>query len=564
MSAIINAIDSFTPTRLGENEHLEYDWSHDFQEKIVQLNFQMVRKANIKTTLSSLLTQLKYKHQHGEPVIHLLSTLFKLISYTRDIDGGKGEKLLTYDQILVWYEIFPKAAKLAIKNLVNTSIGHQYGSWADINRLCTIIKNKYNCNHELIQLCTQLYVEQLHKDEESLKENIDRPISLAGKWAPREKSKDGWLFEILAQAYYPNIQTKISNKKSNALKYCKQKFRLLCSKLNKHLNTTQVKQCAKQWSTIDFKQVTSITMSKQTKAFQNLTKKGDQRSTLEDRIVCANKFKTFVENAVAKPETQAINGKRCSMEDFVSRCLKYKSPKDKIDIDVVNSQWISSSESTKALGNMIPMVDVSGSMEGTPMNVAIALGIRISEHSALKNRILTFSSKPTWVNLDGINTFYDKVNVVKMADWGMNTNFEAALRMILDAIVQKQLRPEEVSNMILVILSDMQMDAGDKCDKVVLYQNMRNMYANAGNKVWGKPYEPPHILFWNLRATGGFPSLSLTHNTSMMSGYDPSVLECFVNEGIEGLKSYTPWSMLLKLLSKSRYELMELTPELLL
>ena len=31
------------------------------------------------------------------------------------------------------------------------------------------------------------------------------------------------------------------------------------------------------------------------------------------------------------------------------------------------------------LGNIVPLVDVSGSMSGTPMEVAIALGILVSE-----------------------------------------------------------------------------------------------------------------------------------------------------------------------------------------
>jgi hypothetical protein len=39
-------------------------------------------------------------------------------------------------------------------------------------------------------------------------------------------------------------------------------------------------------------------------------------------------------------------------------------------------------------------------MEGDPMNVAIALGIRIAEKSIIGKRVLTFSSKPTWINLE--------------------------------------------------------------------------------------------------------------------------------------------------------------------
>ena len=52
------------------------------------------------------------------------------------------------------------------------------------------------------------------------------------------------------------------------------------------------------------------------------------------------------------------------------------------------------------------------------------------------------------------------VDCVKEAEWGMNTNFAAALNMILDAIEIQKLTPEDVEDMVLAIFSDMQMDCG--------------------------------------------------------------------------------------------------------
>ena len=43
MSAIISALDKVTLKRHGENAHVEYSWSHNLQEKIVQFFFQLVR-----------------------------------------------------------------------------------------------------------------------------------------------------------------------------------------------------------------------------------------------------------------------------------------------------------------------------------------------------------------------------------------------------------------------------------------------------------------------------------------------------------------------------------------
>jgi hypothetical protein len=138
----------------------------------------------------------------------------------------------------------------------------------------------------------------------------------------------------------------------------------------------------------------------------------------------------------------------------------------------------------------------------------------------------------------------------------MNTNFHAALNTILDAIIQSQMPPEDVQDMVLVVLSDMQMDSGDKCDKQVLYDTMKAKYEAAGIRVHGKPYKPPHILFWNLRSTEGFPSLSTQPNCSMMSGFSPSLLNIFCEQGMTALQACTPWSMLEKSIENKRYNIM--------
>ena len=96
---------------------------------------------------------------------------------------------------------------------------------------------------------------------------------------------------------------------------------------------------------------------------------------------------------------------------------------------------------------MICMADVSGSMDGDPRNVAIALGIRIAEKSALGKRVMTFTSKPTWVNLEPYSDFISQVEVVNRAPFGENTNFHAALDTILDAIIENKMAPEDVQDL---------------------------------------------------------------------------------------------------------------------
>ena len=64
MSAIVSALDNATFKRHGENAHVEYGWSHNLKEKIVQFFFQLVRtKGNgmedLKKNLNDILFRLK-------------------------------------------------------------------------------------------------------------------------------------------------------------------------------------------------------------------------------------------------------------------------------------------------------------------------------------------------------------------------------------------------------------------------------------------------------------------------------------------------------------------------
>ncbi len=557
MAALIKTLDSMTPKQVGENGLVENAWSNDLQERILQFSFQLVRTKNenkmhnITNVFRSILSDIYNNDTEDEKYLRII---YKMIANTRDIIDGKGEYHLTYGLIMIFYEYQQELALYMIDRLVlpGENGEHPYGSWKDIKYLCYHCRddsNGYIINEPIINHCIKLVNNQLSFDIMS-----EKP-SLLAKWIPREGSvKFGWLFTLLAQDFYSNyIKTANDDKEKvkRAIKKCHMEYRKTIANLNKKLDTTQIKQCGKEWANIKFNNVTSITLTKQRKAFLNLNKKGEQRSELEDRIECAANFNKFIEK-VDKGEVVA-KGQRVSLVDF---CKNAYSVTDN-EIKLLNAQWVNNSLQNGKLDKFIAMVDVSGSMSGDPMDAAIALGIRVAEKSALGKRILTFSEKPTWVNLDGDMGFVHMVDKVKKADWGMNTNFFAALQMILDGIVASKLSAEETEGMVLAVFSDMQMDQADTCNKQTLYENISRLYAETGVKVCGKPYSPPHILFWNLRSTTGTPNLSTQHNTSMLSGFSPSLLNVFCEEGIEGLQQYTPWSTLLKTLSNNRYDILD-------
>ena len=114
----------------------------------------------------------------------------------------------------------------------------------------------------------------------------------------------------------------------------------------------------------------------------------------------------------------------------------------------------------------------------------------------------------------------------------------------------------DVLDWVLVLLSDMQMDRASN-EATPLSESIQRKYHEAGMKIWGKPFKPPHVLFWNLRSTSGFPCLSSTQNVSMMSGFSPALLNLFCEEGIASLYTCTPWSILVKSLENERYSILQ-------
>ena len=557
MNFLVSALDYFTPSQIGENGYVEYTWSNNIRERILQISFQLTRNKTRDSTqlhiqmekiLNDLDNAYKLSNILHEVYLEYMSLLYRIIAHTRDIIDGKGEYNLSYMLLDVWHNKHPKLAQFALKLFVTSDKPetHPYGSWKDIKYLYGKQVNGLTCYAE------QLLIEQLKKDETS-----ETP-SLAAKWVPREKSKFGELFTNLAIKYFSHYldTAKTDEARKKAIIKAKMDFRRLISSLNKKLDTVQIKQCANKWATIDPEHQTSITMHKQKRAFLNIDKNGQQRSTNVDRIECANKFKEYAEKA-SKGEVE-IKGKRIGLNDFTKEALSLITRGLIIshEASILNAQWLDNSKQNGALGKMIAMVDVSGSMDGEPMNAAIALGIRVAEKSMLGKRILTFSASPTWVNLDGKDSFIEMVQIVRHANWGMNTNFEAALKMILDAIITNKLKPEDVEDMVLAIFSDMQIDQADKHSTSLMEQIEKN-YADAGKRLWGKPFKTPHILFWNLRSTSGFPTLSTQKNASMMSGFSPALLNLFCEEGLEALQSCTPWSLLVKSLNNERYKAMD-------
>ena len=606
------------PVQIGENGHNEYGWSSNKQERLVQLSFQLVRSKDTKKTsrniggrsvrTHNLLIKnsgvgtlknlgLIYYDLIGETLANIsneetnidetqyLTNLVNLMLHTRDIINGKGEYAIFYELLLAWvlYDFrnqgTPKGnvAKEIWKRVIVTLVDlpeakdrHPYGSWKDMKYFMGKLKSAFSepefdditlPSIEAFQYIVTYMAQHMRREIEESKKDPAYSPTLAARWFPREKSQFGWQARHIACAMWPEWMGTLSttgSKKSSqkAVTKCLTQYRIEIAALNKKIGTIQVNQCGGSWGEIDFdKQGTSITLARQRLAFQYVNKQGVSRGDSDDRRQCAENYTRYIEEC--KSGAKTIKGARVGLVELVRDAIDVHHFMDKSQCDSINLQWAESGKNLNSLKNFIAMVDTSASMkcdDANPFHAAIGLGIRVAENSSLGKRVLTFNSRPQWIDLGDGGTFVDSCHKLASDEsWGMNTNFEAAMQLILDSCVDADLAPEQVEEMVLAIFSDMQIDQADS-NAMSMNELMENMFAVAGMKTsHRRPYTPCHILYWNLRSTTGFPAVSTEKNISMLSGFSPVLINTLCEKGIEALKDATPWFQLTEMLGHERY-----------
>jgi hypothetical protein len=591
----------------GDNNHVEYKGVNrcleSLQEQIIQFSFQMVRTKSknglediakhtreiLTIIMDGIMKNSKNSDQYKK-CIEMGVIMFKLLAQTRDIVGGKGEYMIFYSMLLEWAKMDIIFFEYVIESLVydmretrdssnKNQTFHPLGSWKDMKYFLTYMKNEFMDTHtdmnndSLCSKCVNKIVilinEQIKTDIYNL-ENGVKKLSLVARWVPREKSKKfGWLYYYLAINYsqhqIPSDTTHPSYER--AVNRAFMIYRKNISKLNKELDTTQIKQCNGKWAEINFDNVTSITMHKQTNSFLNVKKDGKtiRYGDDNDREECKSNYETYLNDVVRGDKK--IKGKRVSIIDFVKSAIDIgnnKLPTESSIVKALNEQWKDNSLMNGNMGEMIAMCDVSGSMteeNSNPLYSAIGLSIRVAEKSILGPRVMTFSERPMWIQLGASDsdTFVKQVNKVRTSTWGMTTDFYFALDLIRESIEDNKLPREVVEKLVLVIFSDMQMNQVspmmyDLSRKETLYNNINQMFAKMGERLYGEPVKSPHIILWNLRKTTGFPCLSTDKNVSMMSGFSPALLNVFCEKGVDGLREYTPFNTLIESLKNERYD----------
>ena len=581
-SEINKSISQNTYKQTGKNGQEEYTWSENTKERILQFSYQLVRTndeklCSLAVILDKILESLQYELSVGHLLVteyvEQMSILYKLIGYTRDIVDGKGEYMLAYMQIMVWYSHFPELAKYALKCFVylDDKKTHPYGSWKDIKYFCNYIrKETKNNEHPLIRYAFEITNAQLMKDF-AAKHSCE--LSLVAKWIPREnKEKFSWIFNELSQLYFNNYlnTAKTSEQFIKARFKCKMDYRKIISTLNRRLDTVQIKQCTNNWMDINPSNITSMTLHKERKALLNIDRidSSKRRVPTMQRDSCAQKLKGYIRKSLEHDILKTrVKGEKVCLSNYVETAVKLINHWNQDEVDLLNCQWLNSSLQNVNIGPTIAIVDTS--LDVVTLSTALGLGIRVAEKSALGKRMMTFGEKPEWYNLEGCKYFVDMVKKIvetpsyatqKTSEtWSTFSNFYKAFDTLLDVVVETKMPREQVEEMSVIIFSNMQVNNNKDREFASLYEAVKTKYEEAGIRAIQRPYKMPHIIFWNLESSDGFPALSIHPGVSMISGYNPKMLNLFCDKVSIGSPcgTSTPYTKLKELLNSKRYKCME-------
>ena len=473
MKSIYDKMESLNANKYTENGDLQYSTTADNN---LDLFGTMGAMRNMDEHDILELFDSAYSENKTVALANLL--------YLRDILKGLGERK-SFRTILKVAKTNDEFAK-DLKNLFPYIL--ELGRWDD---LLFIMENSKVAREDIVRYIKN----QLKSDLES-----ETP-SLCAKWMPSENAS--------------NKQT-INNAKKlrKLLGMSSKEYRKTLSSIRKKINLIENQLRKNDYDSINYEQVPSKAMNKYFKAFF----RNDE-----------DNFKKYLDDV--NTGNKKINVGTLYPHEIIGKYYKssyyyYFNTPDQDVCNMVIQQW-DNIERISSDKKSIVVRDGSGSMYGTPLNVATALSILLSEQldGGFKDSFITFSSKPQIVRFKDGSNIIEKLDTASKYDEVADTNIEAVYDLIF-----KTLKDEpETSIDNIIIISDMQFNCG--AYNIPTYQSLKDKFNKIGRKV-------PHIVYWNVNATDvGFP-VSKYENVKLVSGFSNSLLQSVIHSDIMTPKDF--------------------------
>lgn len=426
----------------------------------------------------------------------------KVLFNSRDIRGGQGERD-TFRGIL--YHLAINETETLAKNI---HLIPEFGRWDDLLFLY---------HTPLEEKAISLIKKQLEEDRHS-----DNP-SLCAKWMPSENatSKNTRLLALRTM---------------KGLGMKPRTYRKLLSSLRKKIELVETKITEKRYSDIEYDKIPSQAGMK----YRNAFIRNDE-----------HRYQDYLEKLKSGEKT--INVGTLNPHEIVRKAMRVYNLGDSEERDLLNAMWDNLPNYLEGKSsNTLPVIDVSGSMAGVPMEMAVSLGLYMSERleGAYKNHFITFDEQPSLLEIKG-KDFVDKVKNIIRSPWGGSTNIEATFDLILDTAIKNNLPQSELPERV-VIISDMEFDRIEH-DSYYDYKLRRWVDRPATNfdivkkKFEDAGYTLPRLVFWNVDSRQDNIPMTMEENVQLVSGPSPKLFE-------QILKDLTAYDLMLEILNNDRYD----------
>ena len=452
---------------------------------------------------------LMFRKAFKENPVYALKCLF----YIRDVRGGQGERRF-FRVVMKDLAKFDTAA--ARRNL---KFVPEFGRWDDL--------------YVFVGTPLETDALQIMKDQLALDVECKTP-SLLAKWLKSENTS--------------SVESRrLGNITREFFGMSHKQYRKTLSILRERINVLERLMSEGRWDEIEFDKIPSKAGMK----YKNAFARHDLERAKNENVQTYADF--------AKDNTKKVNAKALYPYECVHEALNimgnqqgWSSRGHHVALDdtqrlMTNKYWDNLADYFNgATFNGIALVDTSGSMSGTPIEVAISLGLYCAEKNqgAFANHFISFESNPHWIETSGVD-FCDKVYRITGAEWGGSTNVEAAMDLILNVAKQNGCSQDEIPQN-LVIISDMEFnycvtsnDYGRGNVNDTLFEKIAAKYRANG-------YEMPHVIFWNVNARQANIPMLGNGNVSFVSGFSPSIFETIMS-------GKTGYDLMMEKLDSERY-----------
>ena len=490
-------------------------------------NYKLTENGGIthKTTNSDLLDMFAMgaamRNRSDEDVILMFQKAFaenaelamKMLFYIRDVRGGQGERRF-FRTIMSW-----AATRKDTRESVRKNIQYfpEFGRWDDLYCL----------------VGTPLEKDALSFMKEQLALDVQcKTPSLLAKWLKSENASSGETHRLAD-----------ITRRSFGMTH--REYRKTLSILRARINVLEVLMSANRWDEIEFDKIPSKAGLIYKNAFAR-------------RDIIKAKYEKF-----AKDENTKVNATTLYPYEVVEKAIqlmrsgrywdRHGVALDNVDRLMINKYWDNLADYFNgAQLNALCMVDTSGSMSGTPINVATALGLYCAERAGgpFANHYISFSSRPQLIETEGVD-FCDKVDRIVSTKLCENTNIEAAFDMVLSTALANRVPQEDLPEYILVI-SDMEFDQATgnywrRNGSGMTTANAETVMETIERKWNQMGYQMPKLIYWNVDARQNNIPMIGNRRVSYVSGFSPSIFKSIIT-------GKTGWDLMIEAICAERYE----------